>query len=113
MSKIRIALLGFGNVGRALARYIVERPDLSGRLDIAAVADSAGAVVLNDLSQVRSLLDLKSQGRTVLAAGIGRPADFINALSGLDIRVVVESLPTNIRDGEPALGLIGQVLRKG
>jgi len=113
MSKIRIALLGFGNVGRALARYIVERPHLSSRLDIAAVADSAGAVVLNDLTQVRSLLDLKSQGRTVLAAGIGRPAGFINALSGLDIRVVVESLPTNIRDGEPALGLIGQALRKG
>src|SRR5262245_40986881 len=117
MTKTRIALLGFGNVACALTRYISERADLSARLEIAAVADSTGSVILDDPTQATSLLDLKSQGRGVLEAGIGRPItghdDLIRLLPGLDIPVLVESLPTNIRDGQPALDLIRRALSQG
>jgi homoserine dehydrogenase len=117
MTRTRIALLGFGNVGRALIRYISERDDLTARLEVAAVADSSGAVVLDIPSQIDELVIRKKQGCAIARAGVGglilNQADFIGALNRLDVQVLVESLPTNIRDGQPALDLVRAVLSQG
>jgi homoserine dehydrogenase len=117
MTKTRIAILGFGNVGRAVAHYISEREDLMARMDIAAVADSSGAVFLDNPYDIGSLLSHKLQGRGILEAGLGRSitsrADFISTLPTFGVAVLVESLPTNIRDGQPALDLIHRALLQG
>jgi len=39
--------------------------------------------------------------------------EFVNSLSPSGIRILVESLPTNLKDGEPALGLIKTALAEG
>ena len=117
MNKTRIALLGFGNVGRSLARYISERENLTSRLDIAAVVDSSGAAILDSPSQVGALLAAKNHGHSIVQTGIGRTipvqSDLFRAISDQDIRVLVESLPTNIRDGQPALDMIRAALLQG
>jgi homoserine dehydrogenase len=117
MNKTRIALLGFGNVGRSLARYIAERESLTAMLDIAAVADSSGAAIVDSPSQMAALLAAKTQGRVIAQAAIGRPipiqSDFLKAMPDLGIRVLVESLPTNIRNGQPALDMIRAALLQG
>jgi homoserine dehydrogenase len=117
MAKTRIALLGFGNVACGLARYICHHAEVARALDIAAVADSTGAVVLDSPKQIGPLLDQKDRGLGVGETGIGRPipsqADFISALPDLAIPILVESLPTNIRDGQPALDIIRRALLQG
>jgi homoserine dehydrogenase len=117
MTSTRIALLGFGNVGQALARYIFQRDELAARIDIAAVADSSGAVLLDRPSQIGSLLSDKAQGRGLVESGprrsLGARAEFIGALPALGVSVLVESLPTNVTNGQPALDLIRAALLQG
>src|ERR1044071_9966003 len=60
-SPIKLALLGFGNVGRAFAEYTI-----NDRLyKIRAVADSSGAVVLEDHEQLSRLIAHKDSGGRV------------------------------------------------
>ena len=116
MPQVNIALLGFGNVGRAFARYVESRDKLS--INIRAVADSSGAIFLdNDHPSLERVIDHKELGR-----GLGEPGpervipdvrEFIRALPSAGVSVLVESLPTNIISGEPALGLIGAALAQG
>jgi homoserine dehydrogenase len=117
MTRTRIALLGFGNVGRSLIRYISERDDLTDCLEVAAVADSTGAAIIDSRSQVGELVSHKSRGGSIAQSGIGRlitsHADFIRSLGGLNVKLLVESLPTNIRDGQPALDLVRAALLQG
>ena len=117
MNKTRIALLGFGNVGRSLARYIADRENLTALLDIAAVADSSGAAILESPSQIGALLAAKSSGHSIVQAGIGRSiqsqSDFLKSMLDLGIRVMVESLPTNISEGQPARDIIRSALFEG
>jgi len=135
---INVALLGFGNVGRAFARYTIS-DDL---INIRAVADSSGYVVFNNTQQISRLMAHKDAGGRVsdfeplsdhhsgattevrptrdiahdeathrsLSAD---PFEYITRLSSVGIRVLVESLPTNLADGQPALALIKAALAAG
>ncbi len=117
MTKASVALLGFGNVGRAFVRYsqsdaAINQPPIR----IGAVADSSGGVFLDNASQVARALDQKESGHSVreFAPGVVIDAsDFIRALLSAGVSILVESLPTNITDGQPALGLITTALEQG
>ena len=117
MNNTRIALLGFGNVGRALASYLSANESFRTQIEIAAVADSSGAVVLESPAQTEALLAHKNRGRALGECPVGRMISnqraFISALPGLGAPVLVESLPTNISDGRPALDLILPALSQG
>lgn len=106
MPQIDIALLGFGNVGRAFARYVSSDE----RIRIRAVADSSGGILLDGSEQIRRIIDHKESGRSIRdfapAAFIKDAPDFINSISSTGIRALVESLPTNLADGQPALDSI-------
>jgi homoserine dehydrogenase len=132
-SPINVALLGFGNVGRAFARYTIS-DDL---INIRAVADSSGGVIFNEAQQISRLIAHKDSGGMVRdfaalsgnpsgASTAGRPyignargsffpdaQEFIASLITTDTRVLVESLPTNLADGQPALALINAALAAG
>lgn len=109
-------MLGFGNVGRALVEYLSVGPHSArSRIRIAAVADSNSGAVLNDNENLRELLEHKRGTGSVRGFGEGSDpgADLIDSLSRLGVRVLVESLPTNIKDGQPALDLIEAALLRG
>jgi homoserine dehydrogenase len=111
-----IALLGFGNVGRALVEHLSSRAHSAPeRIRIAAVADSNGLVVVNDAERLHSLLEQKRSTGRVRGFGEGSDpeASLIDALSRLGVEVLVESLPTNIEDGQPALDLVEAALLRG
>jgi homoserine dehydrogenase len=110
---IKIALLGFGNVGRAFARYLYTTSEGT-ELRILGVADVTGALLLAHVDDVRWLLEKQEQGYTIAdCAERGTffevPA-YIDALRGAGIAVLVECLPTNPNDGQPALDLIRRAL---
>jgi len=115
MAQIEVALLGFGNVGRAFSRYIETSHSIPIPIHIKGIADRSGGVFPGD-SQLHRLIAHKESGRTVaeFAAGETLSAEeFVRALPRAGVSLLVESLPTNIVDGEPALGLITSALQQG
>jgi len=117
-SALSIGLLGFGNVGRAFVRYLQatedERPI---HLQVKAVADSSAGVFLDEDSTLEQVIAHKESGRSLreFASGetISGADEFIRRLPGAGIKVLVESLPTNITDGQPALDLVTAALDLG
>jgi homoserine dehydrogenase len=117
-SEINVALLGFGNVGRAFARYAEQAASEHGvRVLIRAIADSSGGLLLDSIEQVASLLAHKEAGRAVKefapASAVYDARDFIRLLPQTGIQVLIESLPTSLADGQPALDLIASALAQG
>jgi len=116
LSNLRIALLGFGNVGRALVDYLSRcDPDLGIR--VCALADSSGGLLLGPGDDLRNIIAQKQAGTSLCQLARERcipdEAEFVRMLPAAGIVVLVESLPTNIRDGQPALDLIKLALQQG
>jgi homoserine dehydrogenase len=117
MNQVNVALLGFGNVGRAFARYIHANAETQPiEIKIRAVADSSGALFLDEAYSLERVLAHKQSGRDLAEFTTARLAvtrEFIHTLPAAGVSVLVESLPTNIADGEPALDLIKAALAQG
>jgi homoserine dehydrogenase len=117
MNQVDIALLGLGNVGRAFADYIGRMPDNRLRLQIRALADSSGGLFIENAEQLEQILHHKATGRRISefpTPSITTNAhDFIDQVASAGVRVLVESLPTNLEDGQPALDLINAALSAG
>ena len=116
-TQVNVALLGVGNVGRAFARYVEATDSLPLRIDITAIADSSGGLLLNEDSVLERVIAHKESGRSLSelasSASILGTDEFVRALPSAGISVLIESLPTNITSGEPALGLITAALTQG
>jgi homoserine dehydrogenase len=118
VQEINIALLGFGNVGQAFADYINRTgASLEFKIKIRAIADSSGGVLLTDDHSLKRALAHKKTGRSLSefapAAVITDAHEFIKSLPSAPVRVLVESLPTNLASGQPALGLLNEALAQG
>src|SRR5439155_4083080 len=116
-TQVNVALLGFGNVGRAFASYIKASEALPIRINITAVADSSGGLFVNQDSTIERAIAHKEAGRPLSEfaqrASILDIDEFVRALPSAGISILVESLPTNIINGEPALGLLTAALAQG
>lgn len=112
---IRIALLGFGNVGRAFVRYLTNSVEGDAQqVKIFGVADVTGGLLLEDPGHMPWLLEQQESGHAVAdCAARGTFLDvpsYVNALPEAGISVLVECLPTNPADGQPALRFLLQAL---
>ena len=117
MQEVNVALLGFGNVGRAFADYVGRMRDGRIRLRIRAVADRSGGLLVEDDETLQRVLHHKAAGRALrdfaASAFISDAHAFVARLNSFDVSALVESLPTNLGDGQPALGLIQSALAAG
>ncbi|HLG16665.1 MAG TPA: hypothetical protein VJH03_19510 [Blastocatellia bacterium] len=118
MAEIVAALLGFGNVGRAFCRYVLrQRAGRDRQITIRAVCDSSGVVTVDGESQLENVLAHKESGRGIREFSTGSATTdanrFIQSLNELGVSVLIESLPTNIDSGQPALELIESALVHG
>jgi homoserine dehydrogenase len=118
MKEINIALLGFGNVGRAFLRYLEKIGDSQGlKINIRAIADSSGALLMHTPELIHPLLDHKESGRSLKefapAEVVSDARQLIEACRLKNISCIVESLPTNITNGQPALDWLTQALLQG
>ena len=116
--KIRVALLGFGNVARAFVRYVAATNEQNAfQIEISAIADSSGGLFLNDQSMLARALDHKSSGHILAEFSpnqvISNTHEFVRTLPANDVSLLVECMPTNIESGEPALDLIVAALARG
>jgi len=103
---MRIAILGFGSVGRGIARAILAK-----NLDITVtgLADSRSGIIDPAGIDLLAALDRKGNGDPCGNPDVS-PADVV---AKADYDVLVEVTPTNVDDGEPALGHIRGALRRG
>jgi homoserine dehydrogenase len=114
---IKIALLGFGNVGRAFARYLLTTDaGNSRRCVILGIADITGGLLLEHAEDAAWMLQQQELGQTVADCAqrgtfLEIPA-FIDALPHAGISLLVECLPTNPIDGQPALSLVRRALER-
>lgn len=116
--QITVALLGFGNVGRAFARFVEADSETSRvRINIGAIADNSGALLLHYGPSLQRAIAHKEAGHRLADLTPERlitgPLEFIRALPSAGISVLIEALPTNIADGEPAMSLIKAALEQG
>ncbi|HEY6328808.1 MAG TPA: hypothetical protein VI756_05690 [Blastocatellia bacterium] len=103
--------MGFGNVGRALARSIrIEPLRFDTDIEIAAISDSTGISILAEPGQIESMLEWKESGRSLGkfpgSFPARNPSELIRILREIAVPVLVECLPTNILTGQPGLDLI-------
>jgi homoserine dehydrogenase len=103
---MRIAILGFGSVGRGIARAILAK-----NLDITVtgLADSRSGIIDPAGIDLEAALSRKDNGGPCGSLDV-TPADVV---AKADYDVLVEVTPTNVDDGEPALGHIRGALRRG
>ncbi|MFZ3070867.1 MAG: homoserine dehydrogenase [Anaerolineaceae bacterium] len=118
--KIRLALVGFGNVGKAFARLLLQKQEqLQQEFDlqclVTGICTGSHGSVINpqglDLEQALARLE-KNGSLTGLSSSdfAGSALDFVQACPG---DVLVETTPVDPRMGQPALGHIQAGLQKG
>lgn len=110
MRPLQIALIGFGAVGRELVRMILDEGDhllerTGASLQVTALADSTGAVYVEDRTALAAILDYKTRGQ-----GLGHFPSGLRAWGMEDFLqkadVLVELGPTDLQTGQPSLDRI-------
>ncbi len=109
---IRIAIFGFGAVGRGVAEVLIEKRDLLngliGDYRVVAVTDSKGGIIDENGVDLRRAIEIKKRnGR--LPEGVTT----LDVIESVDFDVCVEVTVTNIETGEPGLTHIRECLRRG
>ncbi len=116
MKTLDLALLGFGNAGRAFARLLVDKHDTilaqyGADVRVTAIATGRhGALVDEGGIDLRRILDRLERDDT-LPGAIDRTAPDIAQNAAYD--VLVEATPLNIRTGQPAIDHIRAALMRG
>lgn len=103
---MKIAILGFGSVGRGIARIIAEK---GLGLTITAIADSRSACI--DNKGIDPLEIIKRKEETGLCGEKGITAEYI--IQNAEYDALVEVTPTNAKTAEPSLGYIRLALSAG
>jgi homoserine dehydrogenase len=103
---MRIAILGFGSVGRGIARALLAK-DLD--ITVTGLADSRSGIIDAGGIDLAAALAQKENGDPCGNAGVS-PGDVV---AKAEYDVLVEVTPTNVETGEPALGHIREALRRG
>ena len=121
-TRVKLAIVGFGNVGRAFAEQLRQRRDWLAEtcgleLSLIGVADRSGALVDHRGLEVAELVRIKSSAGT-LAAVKGKialpPAEAVECFAQAGAQVLIETLPSSLHSqGEPAITFATQALTRG
>jgi len=118
MRQISLAITGMGNVGRRLLELIQRKTEIAAsdfgiELVISGICDSSGAVLNSNGIDIDLALSAKEnkKGICTLPSGIAamKSPEFMQKVNA---DILVELTPTNLKDGEPGLGVIRTALSK-
>jgi homoserine dehydrogenase len=112
---MKALIIGFGFIGRDLARVFHEKSDVITRFDgdfkVVGVSNSKGYVHDEKGLNLENLLKTKSLSDYGKSYKVGGSSVELIEKSGADL--MVEATPTRIQDGEPGLTFIKKALGKG
>jgi homoserine dehydrogenase len=120
MAHYKLALLGFGNVGRALARLLLEKSgEIESRYGITytftgIATGRHGAAIHPDGLEIRRALELAEAGLSLAPLSSGPdPADGLDFIRRCGADVLFENTPVNYADGQPAVDHLAAALKLG
>jgi len=120
MKTFNVALLGFGNVNRALAELLMrkaKRLQDEFELDVRVVGIATGsrgnAINPNGLDLDAVLEAVHSEGRVDQFNTADNSSDTVEFLANCPAELVFEATPTNPEDGQPAFAYIFGALERG
>lgn len=114
--RLNIALLGFGNVGRALAELIMSRSEILHQqfgIELCVVGISTGRhghIVNPDGLDLQRALAAVQNGHHLNVLDGNLMLDTEQFIDGCKSDLFFESIPTNPQDGQPALGYARELL---
>jgi homoserine dehydrogenase len=118
--ELRLAILGFGNVGRAFARLLLRKaPTLAVDYDLSCTvvglmtARHGGAVDPAGIDLQKALRLAESGASLDELSTVPSPDDSLLFLHACPADVLVELTPLNAHDGEPAISHVRTALEKG
>lgn len=118
--KLRIIIIGFGNVGQGFAKvlnmknnFLMENFGISPK--VVAIVDSKGAAINpNGLNLEKALYIKKLKGTVAFYPKYGKlSVNGLEILDNVDAEILIEATPTNIVDGEPGLSFMLEAMRTG
>lgn len=115
----RLALVGFGPVGRSFAEIVAQRGEAlraryGVRLLITAAVDRTGSAVDRDGLDPARLVAAKREGTVARYPVAGREAmSGVEALAASDADIVLEATPVSLTDGEPGVSFVRAALTAG
>ncbi|HTY91383.1 MAG TPA: homoserine dehydrogenase [Methanocella sp.] len=103
---LKVAIIGFGSVGKGVIKVLSERKDDTFR--VVAITDSKGAVLDDKGLDLADVLKRKKNGdlkrANMSSMGVIKEADY---------DILVEVTPTDAKTGEPGLSYIREALKRG
>lgn len=119
MKKKKIALLGFGNAGKAFGRLLVQKREEIAKeynvdVSVIAVTTATRGNLVNPkgIDLERAIEDLEKKGRFTCAADLSDMSN-MDVVQKTDYDVLVEMTPLNIFTGQPAISHIEGALSRG
>ncbi len=116
---MRIAIIGFGNLGKGICRAFVDKADFLKQAHglipkVVAVVDEFGAA-LDDggLNLPQLLRTAEASGTVAKYPGAKRGKLALDVISDVSADIVFELTPTNIRTGEPGISHIKAAMQAG
>ncbi len=120
MQHIRLAVIGFGNVGQGLASILIDHfaryaQDYGVRFTITAVTDAlkGGAMDPNGLAPAALLTSIQQTGTLSQLPNFRPSWDVADMIHSAPSDAVVELSFTNLQTGEPATGYLTEAIRSG
>lgn len=120
MKHVRLALIGFGVVGRGFARLLSTKHDLLKQLydlniSLVGVANARhGFIYHEDGLDIQTLLELAAAGQSLTTfPGSTHWEKPLEGLHAIPADILVEATPTNLRDAEPGISHIRTGLSRG
>jgi homoserine dehydrogenase len=118
--ELRLAILGFGNVGRAFARLLLHKtPVLAADYDlhcsvVGLMTGRHGAAVDPAGIDLQAALDLAESGASLdELSTVPPPEDGLLFIHACPADALIELTPINLQDGEPAVSHVRTALEKG
>jgi homoserine dehydrogenase len=114
VKSIKIAIIGFGNIGQAFLSHCLAhterlRDRYDTRLMLVGVADTSGIAVSAYGLKPKEILEAKQEGKRLseLDEGMSCNSDsYVWRFKSAGANVIIETLPSNLEDGEPAYEII-------
>lgn len=117
--RVNVALIGFGNVGKALARLFLRKDgELLRRyglqVKVTGIATGSHGIAIDpEGMDLADAIQVVEEGRSLAALSKQKCLDIEDFLTSCRAEVLFESIPVNYQDGQPALNLLKRALSLG
>jgi homoserine dehydrogenase len=120
MSQVSLALVGFGNVGRALARLLIRKQasletqyDLTFKVKGIATGQHGSCIDPNGIDLEKALSLVESGQLLSALSPQSAPASILDFIQAVPADILFENSPTNHDTGQPAIAHLSAALERG